>query len=84
MTNEGLTNKYLRGLLAREIVGMRQVRDRLNGGSYPFGQREHLLQVQAVRSAYYRIQTHLQRHGGFVVEGDPEPLATYTRGFAGH
>ena len=78
MTNQYLTNPYLRSMLAHELLGIRKLNRRAR----------HCIDAGERRSEAYdlmgRMQTHLTRHGAALLAGDPTPLRDYPASFAGH
>lgn len=85
MTNESIKNPYLRGLLARELLGYRKTywtAARRNAGFDP--KPTYLNKRVACRRSFACVDLHLRRHHEALVWGDPSPLADYPAGFAGH
>ena len=82
MTNEHIKNKYIRGLLARELMGYRKVYWRTWRGNV-MTIKEYKNICRAVRNSFSRVDLHLHRYPGAIESGDVSKLASYN-GFAGH
>ena len=78
MTNQYLTNPYLRSLLAHELMGIRVV-SRIC--PLMIDREERMIEAYSLMG---RMQTHLTRHGAALLAGDPTPLRDYPASFAGH
>ena len=83
MTNEHIKNKYIRGLLARELMGHRTVYWRSKAGDNPMGKKEYRAVYRAVCNAFSRVDLHLRRYPGAIESEDVSKLEKY-KGFAGH
>jgi len=83
MTNEHIKNKYIRGLLARELMGHRTVYWRSKQGDNPMTEKEYRRIKRIVSNSFSRVDLHLRRYPGAIESEDVSKLAVY-KGFAGH
>lgn len=83
MTNEHIKNKYIRGLLARELMGHRTVYWRSKQGDHPMTEKEYQRTKRIVSNSFSRVDLHLRRYPGAIESEDVSKLVKY-KGFAGH
>ena len=83
MTNEHIKNKYIRGLLARELMGYRTVYWRSKQGDRPMTEKEYKRTKRIVSNSFSRVDLHLRRYPGAIETEDVSKLESY-KGFAGH
>lgn len=83
MTNEHIKNKYIRGLLARELMGHRTAYWRSKQGCNPMTEKEYRRTKRIVSNSFSRVDLHLRRYPGAIESEDVSKLGTY-KGFAGH
>jgi hypothetical protein len=83
MTNEHIKNKYIRGLLARELMGHRKVFWRSKQGDNPMTEKEYRRTKRIVSNSFSRVDLHLRRYPGAIESEDVSKLSVY-KGFAGH
>lgn len=83
MTNEHIKNKYIRGLLARELMGHRTVYWRSKQGDNPMTEKEYRRIKRIVSNSFSRVDLHLRKYPGAIESEDVSKLAVY-KGFAGH
>ena len=83
MTNEHIKNKYIRGLLARELMGYRTVYWRSQKGDNPMTKKEYWKTKRVVSNSFSRVDLHLRRYPGAIESEDVSKLSSY-KCFAGH
>lgn len=83
MTNEHIKNKYIRGLLARELMGHRTVYWRSKHGDNPMTEKEYKRTKRIVSNSFSRVDLHLRKYPGAIESEDVSKLGSY-KGFAGH
>jgi hypothetical protein len=86
-TNASIVNPYIRGLLAREIMGHRRAYWRNVHSGQTFIHDIHwsyIIRVQTSMAFASRFDAHLRKHQEEIIWGDPSPLKEYPTGFAGH
>ena len=82
-TNTEVKNKYLRSLLARELLGYRKS----HWGCMRIGlddRKSYVTKKQTCRRSFGRVDLHLRLYPEAVMAGDPTPLEKYPASFAGH
>lgn len=84
MTNEEIHSRYIRSLMAREIVGYRKSWQRSAQAGFPVPEQQKIVMLRAMRNSFGRIDLHFRRHHDAFVADDPTPLMKYPPGFAGH